>query len=244
MEKGYSINYTKLIELCNLKDENNISQCGATLSIDEINDFKEPKNILQQGINANVNIYSRGGCSVVELIYSIESSFEFKRIQSLFKQCVDYNDEKNVRILTLIIVPKIYEGCIFITMSDLVYFNTTITPKELKISAAFNNDATQVLTDDAVDIRELEAEVELELRHKEEELDSEIEELEKIYKEQNNRNVYEDNLQGTIGTVNFEYNENKEYGNNSLKSTLRRDSNYENYGKRYTNDVDDEDIVI
>lgn len=244
MEKEYSINYTKLIEFCNLKDENNISQCGATLSIDEINDFKEPKNILQQGISANINVFSRGGCSVVELIYPIESSFEFQKVQNLFKKYVEYNEGKNAKILSLVIVPKIYEGCIFIAMSDLVYFNTTILPKELKISAAFNNDATQVLTDDTVDIRQIEADVELELRHEEEQLDSDIEDLEKLYKEQHDRNIYEDNLQDTIGTVNFEYNENEDYKNNSLKSSLRRESNYENYGKRYSDVMDDDDVVI
>lgn len=235
----YFINYTKLIEVCNLKDENGFSKCGATISIDEITDFKEPKNIKQVGIMANINVFSRGGCSVVELVFNKSDGFEFKKIQNLFEKYVEDSEECK-QILTLVIVPEIYDGSIYIAMSDLVYYNTTISPSELKISASFNNDATQVITDSVVDVRKLKAEVESELRLEEDRLDEEIMELEEEYNKIHNKNIYEENLMNDFSTLDLEYSE--DLDSSAEESLYKRNTGNENYGKRYT--VEDEDYDI
>lgn len=188
---------------------------------------------------ANINVFSRGGCSVVELVFNKSDGFEFKKIQNLFEKYVEDSEECK-QILTLVIVPEIYDGSIYIAMSDLVYYNTTISPSELKISASFNNDATQVITDSVVDVRKLKAEVESELRLEEDRLDEEIMELEEEYNKIHNKNIYEENLMNDFSTLDLEYSE--DLDSSAEESLYKRNTGNENYGKRYT--VEDEDYDI
>ncbi len=207
MKNTIELSYGDVVRIASGTNELGAPNSGAILSIDQI--ISEDKvNNIQNVIfkDAEINIFTSGGCVVVESLFPMDSTLEYNRAIDV---CSDWlmkvyrEENENNEVLTLTVAPIDLEGQIVIMFDGLVYFNGhNCQNHKKKLVLCFDNDMTNVFQADDIDYMELVKEVEHELQKEEQEMDEKIEELREEARLLNSeQNLYEKHIQEKYGNI-------------------------------------------
>lgn len=181
----------------------------AALSIDDIKDPEHPVAISNQVIaNGIFDIHVSGGCAVIIIDFLKEDSNEFESI----KRTVDawmanlQNPEKDTQVLTLTMIPLIFQGMLFIVYNNLVFTDSYVADDYCRLILCFDNMATVPVVSDEIDYRQIFQDVEMELQQMEEKIQQDIDMYEEQKKSYEN-NPFDEKYKEQFGTatVNLEF---------------------------------------
>ena len=226
----FVVDSNKILPLINGKDENDDAKAGCAMSLVEYGENIQPKSIQEIAINAEeIIIAENGGCAVVNIRLNKEDGFQYMQICNVLKQIERENENtnserKNEKTIVLVVAPLSLEGNISLAYTGLTYYEGFVEKNNLRVLMAFDNQQTEAYINEDINYKEIEQEVEIELRREEEELDLQIENLEKEVNETKNTNPYEKGIKETYQNLDFNYGKEK----NSLDN--------KNESRRYTND--------
>lgn len=217
------LTYDEILGVISGRDEVGAPNSAATLSIDEIiseRDVKSINNVIFD--NAEITIYTYGGCAVLEVDFPYNSLPSYKRAMALCQEWFNEIEDKehDNRILSLTLVPLRLLGKIFLLFRNLVYYTGNSTSNGSRLILCFDNNVTNILETEDINYREIFASVEAELTKREEDVDEQILQIEEETRKIKEENVYEKNIQDKYGKMDIEITgESEEYRRPGMRFT-------------------------
>ena len=199
------INWDDVLEIASGKDEHGIAASAASLALDEIKPDKTLNNLKEIYLSdAILNIHSSGGCVIITADFPPISRKYAKESSDLCESWLeDLNcTSKDNQLLSLTVTPFLLEGQIFVIFNQLVFTDTyTMQYGYQRLILGFDNLATMPIESQDINYREIVAEMESELKRREEQIDEEIEELLEQKKELEEQNEYGDDIRQQLNDI-------------------------------------------
>jgi PHD/YefM family antitoxin component YafN of YafNO toxin-antitoxin module len=180
------------------RDESGLPNSTATLAVNQI-ESEDVAHTLSQIIisNADFQMYISGGAAAIQMDFRLAETFEYNRAIAICSEWLQNlnNPEYDNQHLSLVVTPTVLCGEIFFMFTNLIYFMGVNIENGYRLVLVFDNNESELYTTDEVDYKAMEAAIEAELRHEEDELDNQILAIEKELKEARAQNPYAEAIQ-------------------------------------------------
>lgn len=181
-----SINLQWLYELTSSYEEKSLVGASLEWGCEENGQARILKDVLLE--EAAINIFNYKGATIVQADLSPDKRPIFTQASNICKDWINFVPENRKEFVVLRLMPIIFECKLTIVFTDMVYYDAQFSGNNLRLIMVFNEEATEVYTDESIDFEKIssdaEREVNSELNRLEQEnfaLYKEIEEMEKSH---------------------------------------------------------------
>ena len=229
------ITFQELLQVMNGVDKNKNSLTAATL-IEErpLKNQKALETVRSINFDYGVfNINASGGCIVVDVTFPKKMLYVYNQIM---QECSQWfanidNPAFDDRVLRLTLIPIILEGQITVLLDNLVYFFGVKFDDCEKVILCFDNTKTSLYQSEGLNLSQIKADIDKEIKRQEEELDKKLEEVEKEIKDIENKQALDANIVKNI--------------ENPAADLMSTDALYDNQSEEEeTEDTPDEDDFL
>ena len=233
-KENVQVGFEDIIRLSNGLDNYGYPRSAATISVDKVINEEDTENISNVELTgAEINIFSSGGCAIVQVDFPPTSLFAFNKSKDMCDEWFN-NFKENVednKFLMMTIIPSSLIGQLILMYNNLVYYQVNELPKGNRLVLAFDNNATQVLESEGFDYIEIINAVNSELREEEEELNNELDLVEQELKEIESKNIYAENVIEKYGKVDYNVEDVLEQEDDSNRKTETNKSSFFRFTK-------------
>ncbi len=207
MSKYSTLPWDEILKLTNGVDINGFPLSAGALSLSEVSDAKQIKELSEIIFKeAVIQIHMSGGCVVVTVNFPKTARKEYRQSKSLLENWMKNleNDSHDKEILSVTVTPLLLNGTFFLIMTNLVFFDSYDTNSAYRLIMAFDNNETIPVITDEINISQIIIEAEQQYERELNEIRMSIQEAEEEEAKANNTNPYEKSLMNQIGTFNYE----------------------------------------
>ena len=228
------ITFQELIQVMNGVDKNKNPLTAATLMEERpLKNQKALETVRSINFDYGVfNINASGGCIVVDVTFPKKMLYIYNQIM---QECSQWfanidNPAFDDRVLRLTLIPIVLEGQITVLLDNLVYFFGVKFDDCEKVILCFDNTKTSLYQSEGLNLSQIKADIDKEIKRQEEELDKKLEEVENEIKDIENKQALDANLVKNI--------------ENPAADLMSTDALYDNQDEEETEEAPDEDDFL